>query len=116
MVFASLTMLLIAVGCGSLAADGEPRTELEQYLRGEIKVDGSSTVYPISEAVIAQFSHKYLRINIPLGQSGTGPGFKRFIKGEIEISDASRPIKLEEVERSAKRGSNSSKFRSLMTV
>ena len=77
-------------------SDAAEAVEANTEIKGEIKVDGSSTVYPISEAVIAEFGKRYPNINIPLGQSGTGSGFQRFIKGEIEVSDASRPIKLEE--------------------
>lgn len=80
------------------SSDSVEAESVNTEIKGEIKVDGSSTVYPISEAVIAEFGKRYPNINIPLGQSGTGSGFKRFIKGETEVSDASRPIKLQEFE------------------
>lgn len=91
----------ILSGCGptgdsSGAAGQSESVEVNTEIKGEVKVDGSSTVYPISEAVISEFGQRYPNINVPLGQSGTGSGFKRFIKGETEISDASRPIKFEE--------------------
>lgn len=63
-----------------------------------IKVDGSSTVYPITEAVAEEFSKKNPKIRVTVGISGTGGGFKKFCNGEADISDASRPIKLSEVE------------------
>lgn len=93
-----LALIAVVVGCGPSGdtTSSDDAVEVNTEIKGEIKVDGSSTVYPISEAVIAQFGEKYPNINIPLGQSGTGSGFKRFIKGETEISDASRPIKFEE--------------------
>tara|TARA_B110000495_G_scaffold201316_1_gene218485 strand:+ start:2735 stop:3877 length:1143 start_codon:yes stop_codon:yes gene_type:complete len=62
-------------------------------LRGKIEIDGSSTVYPITEAAAAAFKKVYPRVNVTVGKSGTGGGFKRFNTGEIDISDASRPIK-----------------------
>ncbi len=62
-------------------------------LRGKIEIDGSSTVYPISEAAASGFNKSYSNVQINVGVSGTGGGFKRFTKGETDISDASRPIK-----------------------
>ncbi len=59
-----------------------------------IKIDGSSTVYPITEAVAEEFQKsKKGAIRVTVGISGTGGGFKRFCSGETEISNASRPIK-----------------------
>lgn len=63
-----------------------------------IKVDGSSTVFPITEAVAEEFQKQYPGIKVMVGISGTGGGFKRFGRGETDISDASRPIKPKEVE------------------
>jgi phosphate transport system substrate-binding protein len=63
-----------------------------------IKVDGSSTVYPITEAVAEEFQKANPGVRVTVGISGTGGGFKKFCNGEIDISDASRPIKLSEVE------------------
>ena len=58
-----------------------------------IKIDGSSTVYPISEAVAEEFQKaKKGAVKVTVGISGTGGGFKKFCRGEIDISDASRPI------------------------
>ncbi len=67
-------------------------------LRGTIEIDGSSTVYPISEAAASGFNKKYPSVKVNVGVSGTGGGFKRFTKGETDISDASRPIKASEFE------------------
>jgi phosphate transport system substrate-binding protein len=63
-----------------------------------IKVDGSSTVYPITEAVAEEFGKKSPKVRVTVGISGTGGGFKKFCNAETDISDASRPIKLSEVE------------------
>jgi len=58
-----------------------------------INIDGSSTVYPITEAVAEEFQKINIHIKVVVGVSGTGGGFKRFGRGEIDISNASRPIK-----------------------
>ncbi|WP_366949809.1 PstS family phosphate ABC transporter substrate-binding protein [Immundisolibacter sp.] len=63
-----------------------------------IEIDGSSTVYPITEAVAEEFQAKSGgAIQITVGISGTGGGFKRFCRGETDISDASRPILRDEM-------------------
>lgn len=63
-----------------------------------VQVDGSSTVYPITEAVAEEFQKVYRDIKVTVGISGTGGGFKRFVRGETDINDASRPIKASEME------------------
>ena len=62
-----------------------------------VKVDGSSTVFPITEAVAEEFG-KIGGGKVIVGISGTGGGFKRFCRGETDISDASRPIKQKEID------------------
>ena len=62
-----------------------------------IKIDGSSTVYPITEAVAEEFQ-KSTKIKVTVGESGTGGGFKKFCRGEIDIADASRPILQKEMD------------------
>jgi phosphate transport system substrate-binding protein len=58
-----------------------------------VKIDGSSTVYPITEAVAEEFQKaKRNQIKVTVGISGTGGGFKKFCRGETDVSDASRPI------------------------
>jgi phosphate transport system substrate-binding protein len=70
-----------------------------------VKVDGSSTVYPITEAVAEEFQKaKKGAIKVTVGISGTGGGFKKFCRGEIDISDASRPILKAEMEECRKNG------------
>ncbi|MEN8185969.1 MAG: PstS family phosphate ABC transporter substrate-binding protein [Bacteroidota bacterium] len=66
-------------------------------LKGEIRIDGSSTVYPITEAVAEEFRAVQPRVKVTVGVSGTGGGFKKFSRGETDISDASRPIKEKEI-------------------
>lgn len=84
------------VTLASLASEWEGR-EANSELKGDIKIDGSSTVYPISEAAAAAFKKLFPNVNTTVGKSGTGGGFKRFQSGETDISDASRPIKAEEM-------------------
>jgi phosphate transport system substrate-binding protein len=69
-----------------------------------VKIDGSSTVYPIIEAVSEEFSKTEPSIRVTAGVSGTGGGFKKFIAKEIDICNASRPAKKEEITSLAKNG------------
>ncbi|NES82634.1 MAG: PstS family phosphate ABC transporter substrate-binding protein, partial [Moorea sp. SIO2B7] len=70
-----------------------------------VRIDGSSTVYPITEAVAEEFQDlKSNRVRVTVGISGTGGGFKKFCIGETDISDASRPIKDKEKALCAKNG------------
>lgn len=87
-----LCSAVFGVVLGSQVANAAPAS-------GEmIKIDGSSTVYPITEAVAEEFGNKNSEIKVTVGISGTGGGFKKFCAGETDISDASRPIKQTEVE------------------
>jgi phosphate transport system substrate-binding protein len=70
----------------------------EAAVEGSVAADGSSTVYPITEAVGEEFQKANPRTRVTIGISGTGGGFKRFCAGETDISNASRPIKPTEVE------------------
>lgn len=64
-----------------------------------IKIDGSSTVYPITQAMAEEFQkEKKNQVRITVGISGTGGGFKKFCRGETDIQNASRPIQKEEME------------------
>jgi phosphate transport system substrate-binding protein len=64
-----------------------------------VKIDGSSTVYPITEAVAEEFQKgKKGEVKVTVGISGTGGGFKKFCRGETDIADASRPILKKEME------------------
>ena len=69
-----------------------------------IAVDGSSTVFPITEAMAEEFQKANKGIKVTVGIAGTGGGFKKFCRGEIDISDASRPIKKSEAEDCKKNG------------
>jgi len=70
-----------------------------------VKVDGSSTVFPITEAMAEEFQKtEHGKTNVTVGVSGTGGGFKKFCRGETDISDASRPIKDSEKKLCAENG------------
>ncbi len=75
------------------------------YGRTIVRVDGSSTVYPITEAVAEEFQAEVRgKIRVTIGISGTGGGFKKFCTGESDVSNASRPIKPSEVALCEKNG------------
>lgn len=73
-------------------------------ISGEVRVDGSSTVFPISQAVAEEFSKVARNVRANVALSGTGGGFEKFCREEIQVSDASRPIKDSEKESCAKSG------------
>ncbi|MGD6815457.1 PstS family phosphate ABC transporter substrate-binding protein [Metabacillus sp. 84] len=83
-------------GSGSSSSEKPAEESAEKKLSGEIAIDGSSTVAPIGEVVSEEFNAEHPDVKAPIGVSGTGGGFERFIKGETDISQASRPIKDEE--------------------
>ena len=96
-------LLRVAAVAGLLAAFTGTDAEA-QRLTGRVVVDGSSTVYPITEAVAEEFASVQPRVRVLVGVSGTGGGFKKFTVGETDISDASRPIKASEAEMARENG------------
>lgn len=94
MKFNILTIVVVLV----LASCGGGTQKHSADLSGTIKIDGSSTVYPITEAVAEEFRVDQPKVNVTIGISGTGGGFKKFGRGETDLSDASRPIKQKEVD------------------
>ncbi len=97
---------IIVVGLVLLAGAGEDREAVFEnpVLSGQIEIDGSSTVGPITLAVAEEFGHLHPNLQIPMGVSGTGGGFKRFTTGDIAISNASRPIKQQEADSAQEHG------------
>ncbi len=69
-----------------------------------VRVDGSSTVFPVTEAVAEDFQKANRQFKVTVGVSGTGGGFKKFCRGETDISNASRPILKAEIDECAKNG------------
>jgi phosphate transport system substrate-binding protein len=90
---------------GTAAALAGAFVSATAFAQSLVKIDGSSTVFPITEAVAEEFQKaKKGSVRVTVGISGTGGGFKKFCRGEIDISDASRPIKSSEMEECKKAG------------
>ncbi|MGB1847386.1 MAG: PstS family phosphate ABC transporter substrate-binding protein [Pseudohongiellaceae bacterium] len=103
--------LLLMVSCSVVLwscseNNDEAGQEAVDELRGTVSLDGSSTVYPISEAIAEEFLSVAPRVRVTVGVSGTGGGFKKFLSREIDINDASRTIKNSEVEEARANGIN----------
>lgn len=92
------------VSATAVAACGGGSGEAPAAAPTLIQLDGSSTVYPISEAVAEEFQKANPGIRVTVGISGTGGGFQKFCRGETDISDASRPIRPAEIDTCAKSG------------
>ena len=80
----------------STAPSGDGSGPSQAAVEGTVTVDGSSTVFPISEAVAEEFKAAQPGVNVTVAESGTGGGFKKFCAGETDINDASRPIKADD--------------------
>jgi phosphate transport system substrate-binding protein len=92
---ALLCAALLTCACGgSSGASSETATAAPSV----IQIDGSSTVFPISEAVAEEFQKANQGVRVTVGISGTGGGFQKFCRGETDISNASRPISAAEIE------------------
>lgn len=90
----TITKFAAALAFSAVAASGLVHADVPL-----VKVDGSSTVYPITEAVAEDFQKsKKNSVRVTVGISGTGGGFKKFCRGETDVSDASRPITKKEME------------------
>jgi phosphate transport system substrate-binding protein len=87
--------VLFVVACGG--GSNQPGTDSARA-PSDIKVDGSSTVFVLSEAVAEEFRNAGNKARVTVGQSGTGGGFQKFCRGETDISDASRPIRPAEMQ------------------
>jgi phosphate transport system substrate-binding protein len=95
-----VTLSLVLAGCGGSAngqQGGEP-------VSGEIRIEGSSTVYPITQAAAELFREDNPDARIEVGGAGTSDGFQAFCQGDTQISDASRPIEAAEIQACKKAG------------
>jgi phosphate transport system substrate-binding protein len=90
-----LFVAVLLSGCGGGSAPG---SETGNATPSVIQIDGSSTVFPITEAVAEEFQKANKNIRVTVGISGTGGGFQKFCRAETDISDASRPISATEIE------------------
>jgi phosphate transport system substrate-binding protein len=94
--------ILVPALVAGVATVAAPQAALAQ---AAIKIDGSSTVFPIAEAFAEEFQiSKRGKVRVTVGMSGTGGGFKKFCRGETDMSNASRPILAEEMELCRKNG------------
>lgn len=96
---ATICLALSLGGCSSR----EPSKGGVAASGGTVKIDGSSTVFPVAEAVAEEFQAQ-TKTKVTVGISGTGGGFKKFVRGETDISNASRPILKEELEQAKANG------------
>lgn len=96
-IFIAFLSALLA-SCSDNKKQGSESTVTDSIINSgtSIKVDGSSTVFPISEAVAEEFEIANPTIKVTANASGTGAGFKKFIRNEIDVTGASRPIKASE--------------------
>lgn len=113
-VFGLAVACCLLTGCSNSSVKPDLEDELSELseggdseltqIEGQVVIDGSSTVAPISEAAAESFEQVFKNVKVTVATSGTGGGFKRFTKGETDISDASRPIKNSEFEACKKNG------------
>jgi len=104
--------LVVVASCAALAvgvvACGDSGDESSASgggdLSGSIRIDGSSTVAPLTEAIAEEFQTENPNVKVTVGTAGTGGGFEKFCAGETDINDASREIEPEEVEACKKDG------------
>jgi phosphate transport system substrate-binding protein len=88
---------LLAVGVAACGDGSDDATGEGGELSGSIRIDGSSTVAPLTEAVAEEFEAQNPDVRVTVGTSGTGGGFEKFCAGETDIADASRAIESDEV-------------------
>jgi phosphate transport system substrate-binding protein len=102
-----LTLALTLAACGGADAGPSPQpatgasdgaAQQPQELSGSVRVDGSSTVEPLTSAAAELFQEQNPGVRVTVGTSGTGGGFEKFCQGETDISDASRPIEDDEAQ------------------
>jgi phosphate transport system substrate-binding protein len=86
-----VVLSLVLAGCGG-GASGQQNGGGSEAVSGEISIEGSSTVYPITQAAAELFREENPDARIEVGGAGTSDGFEAFCQGDTEISDASRPI------------------------
>jgi phosphate transport system substrate-binding protein len=105
----TLVLALVAAACGG--DDDAGGTGGGTALSGNIVIDGSSTVAPISEAITEEFNKEQVGVKVRVGTSGTGGGFTKFCNGETDIQDASRAINDEEQKACQAKGITYQEFR-----
>jgi phosphate transport system substrate-binding protein len=100
-----LALSMVIAACGSVASSSQQEEEKgDGGASGQIAIEGSSTVLPITQAAAEGFRQQNPDVRITVGGAGTGDGFEAFCNGDTQISDASRPIKDEEADRCEQAG------------
>jgi phosphate transport system substrate-binding protein len=94
--FALAASAILALGVAACGGDDDDDGGGSGNLSGDIRVDGSSTVAPLTQAIAEEFKAENPEVNVTVGTSGTGGGFEKFCAGETDISDASRAIEPDE--------------------
>lgn len=111
---ATSALLLGACGADQKASNSSSETstgaQSEKQLQGKVAGDGSSTVSPIMEAIVEEYSATQPKVQVSVGVSGTGGGFEKFINGETDFSNASRPVKEEEAAKLKEKGIDYTEF------
>ncbi|MES2604576.1 MAG: PstS family phosphate ABC transporter substrate-binding protein [Pseudomonadota bacterium] len=106
LIVSSLSPILLALALGACSDSSTPEAGTPAAasgdtapLTGAVRADGSSTVLPITEAIAEEFQTVSTAVRVTVGSSGTGGGFNKFMSGETDINNASRPVKAEEAEK-----------------
>lgn len=110
----SLSVALLLAACGNEPTDENgagTNGDTSEGIAGSVQVDGSSTVFPIMEGVAEEFSIANPEARATIGVSGTGGGMEKFIAGETDITNASRPMKEEEAQMLEEAGIEYTEFR-----
>ena len=93
---AAVALALVVTACGDDedegSASGTDAAAVSEDLSGSIRIDGSSTVEPVAQAAVELFAEQAPNVDISVGGVGTGDGFEKFCRGELQIADASRAI------------------------
>lgn len=103
MVAVSVVLGGLIVGCGNSGAGSEAGDKgaaggTATKVSGAVNIDGSTTVYPILTAMVSEFTGAQPEVRVSAGNAGTGSGFKKFFRGEVDIATASRAIEQEEID------------------
>ncbi len=96
--------VLLSASLAFASCGGNSSQEGGSDLSGSIQIDGSSTVYPITEAVAEEYRREAPKVKVTVGVSGTGGGMKKFTRGEIDIVNASRSMNEAEAQTASENG------------
>ncbi len=100
----SISLVALSVSLAACGGETTSSGDSGESLSGRVQIDGSSTVFPITQAMAEEFQKLNPDVRVTVGVSGTGGGFEKFCNGEIDITDASRPIKQSEIDACQKAG------------